>query len=172
MRSASTCWIKSVFIVGLAPPIGLCASGACLAATQRRRLPASSCSHATFIATYGGACRAQRRRLPTWRAWELSPIYGDFTGFPHAILTSGARDLFLSLTMLTHRKLCRASVEAELIYEGMSHAQYNFEPMKAATAGSSRPCLPSSRSFQRGREISQIWRWLVLARRHQKTVRA
>ena len=50
-------------------------------------------------------------------------MYGDFTDFPHAILTSGARDLFLSLTMLTHRKLRRASVEAELIYEGMSHAQ-------------------------------------------------
>src|SRR5713101_5088168 len=46
--------------------------------------------------------------------------------------------------------------------------------MKAATAGfvPALPCLPSSRSFQRRREISQIWRWLVLARRHQKTVRA
>src|SRR5262249_30524249 len=43
---------------------------------------------------------------------------------------------------------------------------------KLQRPGSSRPCLPSSRSFQRGREISQIWRWLVLARRHQKTVRA
>jgi len=58
----------------------------------------------------------------------LSPIYGDFTGFPPAILTSGTRDLFLSLTVLTHRKLRRAGVEAELqVYEGMSHAQYNFD---------------------------------------------
>src|SRR5262245_6850458 len=39
---------------------------------------------------------------------QLSPIYGDFTGFPPAILTSGTRDLFLSLTVLTHRKLRRA----------------------------------------------------------------
>ncbi len=60
---------------------------------------------------------------------QLSPIYGDFTGFPPAILTSGTRDLFLSLTVLTHRKLRRAGVEAELqVYEGMSHAQYNFDP--------------------------------------------
>jgi len=46
--------------------------------------------------------------------------------------------------MLNHRKLRRASVEAELIYEGMSHAQYNFDPMKAAT-GRVRPglALPS-----------------------------
>jgi len=60
---------------------------------------------------------------------QLSPIYGDFTGFPPAILTSGTRDLFLSLTVLTHRKLRRAGVEAELqVFEGMSHAQYNVDP--------------------------------------------
>ena len=60
---------------------------------------------------------------------QLSPIYGDFSGFPPAILTSGTRDLFLSLTVLTHRKLRRAGVEAELqVFEGMSHAQYNFDP--------------------------------------------
>jgi acetyl esterase/lipase len=60
---------------------------------------------------------------------QLSPIYGDFSGFPPAILTSGTRDLFLSLTVLTHRKLRRANVEAELqVFEGMSHAQYYFDP--------------------------------------------
>jgi len=60
---------------------------------------------------------------------QLSPIYGDFSGFPPAILTSGTRDLFLSLTVMTHRKLRRAGVEAELqVFEGMSHAQYNFDP--------------------------------------------
>jgi len=65
---------------------------------------------------------------------QLSPIYGDFAGFPPAILTSGTRDLFLSLTVLTHRKLRRAGVEAELqVYEGMSHAQYNFDPYAPET---------------------------------------
>ena len=65
---------------------------------------------------------------------QLSPIYGDYTGFPPAILTSGTRDLFLSLTVLTHRKLRRAGVEAELqVYEGMSHAQYNFDPYAPET---------------------------------------
>ena len=60
---------------------------------------------------------------------QISPIYGDFTGFPPAILTSGTRDLFLSLTVLTHRKLRRAGVEADLqVFEGMAHAQYNFDP--------------------------------------------
>jgi epsilon-lactone hydrolase len=65
---------------------------------------------------------------------QLSPIYGDFTGFPPAMLTSGTRDLFLSLTVLTHRKLRRAGVEAELqVFEGMSHAQYNFDPYAPET---------------------------------------
>ena len=65
---------------------------------------------------------------------QLSPIYGDYTGFPPAILTSGTRDLFLSLTVLTHRKLRRAGVEAALqVFEGMSHAQYNFDPFAPET---------------------------------------
>ena len=56
---------------------------------------------------------------------QLSPIYGDFHGFPPAILTSGTRDLFLSNTVRTHRKLRQAGVEAELqVFEGMSHAQF------------------------------------------------
>ncbi|MBI3516053.1 MAG: alpha/beta hydrolase [Proteobacteria bacterium] len=58
---------------------------------------------------------------------QLSPIYGDFSGFPPTILTSGTRDLFLSNTARTHRKLRRAGVVAELhVYEGQSHAQYGF----------------------------------------------
>jgi monoterpene epsilon-lactone hydrolase len=84
--------------------------------------------------------------LVTWNGWlgdaaklyagnynmkepYLSPIYGDFHGFPPTILTSGTRDLFLSNTVRTHRKLRRAGVEAELnIYEGQSHAQYQIDP--------------------------------------------
>jgi acetyl esterase/lipase len=56
---------------------------------------------------------------------ELSPIFGDFSGFPPAILTSGTRDLILSDTVRTHRKLRQARVNAVLqIFEGESHAQY------------------------------------------------
>ena len=55
----------------------------------------------------------------------LSPLYGSFHGFPPVILTAGTRDLFLSNTVLTYRKLREAKIEARLqIYEGMSHAQY------------------------------------------------
>ena len=59
----------------------------------------------------------------------LSPIYGDFHGFPPTILTTGTRDLFLSNTIRTHRELRRAGVEADLnVYEGQSHAQFDDDP--------------------------------------------
>jgi len=55
----------------------------------------------------------------------LSPIYGDVSGFPPAILTSGTRDLYLSNTVRMHRKLRAAGVEAALqVWEGQSHLQY------------------------------------------------
>jgi len=55
----------------------------------------------------------------------VSPLFGDFTGLPPAILTSGTRDLFLSHTVRVHRKLRQAGIEAVLqVFEGLSHAQY------------------------------------------------
>jgi monoterpene epsilon-lactone hydrolase len=57
----------------------------------------------------------------------ISPIYGDFTGLPPAIITSGTRDLFLSNAVRAHRKLRADGVEAVLqVFEGVSHAQYLF----------------------------------------------
>jgi epsilon-lactone hydrolase len=57
----------------------------------------------------------------------LSPIYGDMSGWPPTILITGTRDLLLSSTVRTHRKLRAAGVPAELhVYEGQSHADYLF----------------------------------------------
>jgi epsilon-lactone hydrolase len=64
----------------------------------------------------------------------LSPVYGDFQGFPPTILTSGTRDLFLSNTVRVHRKMRAAGVDAELeVFEGQSHAQYQADPSSAET---------------------------------------
>jgi acetyl esterase/lipase len=64
----------------------------------------------------------------------LSPVYGDFQGFPPTILTSGTRDLFLSNTVRVHRKLRAAGVEADLhVFEGQSHAQYAGDPYAPET---------------------------------------
>ena len=55
----------------------------------------------------------------------LSPVYGDFDGFPPTYLVSGTRDMLLSDTVRVHRKLRVAGVDADLnVYEGMSHAEY------------------------------------------------
>jgi acetyl esterase/lipase len=65
---------------------------------------------------------------------RLSPVYGDFSGFPPTILTTGTRDLFLSNTVRVHRKLREAGVEAQLeVYEGQSHAQYIPDPSAPET---------------------------------------
>jgi epsilon-lactone hydrolase len=56
---------------------------------------------------------------------ELSPVYGDFHGFPPTLLTSGTRDLFLSNTVRVHRKLRDAGVVTDLtVIEALSHADY------------------------------------------------
>ena len=64
----------------------------------------------------------------------LSPVYGDFHGFPPTLLTAGTRDLFLSNTVRTQRNLRRAGVRAELqMFEGFSHAQYLNDPAAPET---------------------------------------
>ena len=64
----------------------------------------------------------------------LSPVYGDFRGFPPTLLMAGTRDLFLSNTVRTQRNLRRAGVRAELqMFEGFSHAQYLNDPAAPET---------------------------------------
>ena len=64
----------------------------------------------------------------------LSPVYGDLSDLPPAILTSGTRDLFLSNTVRVHRKLRQAGVIAELqVFEGLSHNEYAMVPTAPET---------------------------------------
>jgi len=58
----------------------------------------------------------------------LSPLFGDFTrGFPPTLIQSGTRDVFLSNSVLMHRKLRRAGIESELhVWEAMPHAGFGF----------------------------------------------
>ena len=65
----------------------------------------------------------------------LSPVYGDMSGFPPTILTTGTRDLLLSNTVRVHRKLRQSGLDAALeVYEGQSHAHY----LRDVTAPDSR----------------------------------
>jgi acetyl esterase/lipase len=56
----------------------------------------------------------------------LSPLHADFTkGFPPTLIQTGTRDLFLSNSVLMHRKLRQAGVEAELhVWEAMPHGGF------------------------------------------------
>ena len=55
----------------------------------------------------------------------LSPVYGDVSGFPPSILTSGTRDLLLSNTVRINQRLRQAGVETRLqVFEAQSHAQF------------------------------------------------
>lgn len=55
----------------------------------------------------------------------LSPLFGDFKGFPATLLQTGTRDLFLSNTVRLHRALRRAGVPAELhVFEAMPHGGF------------------------------------------------
>jgi monoterpene epsilon-lactone hydrolase len=58
----------------------------------------------------------------------ISPIYGDFGGFPPTFLVTGTRDILLSATARTHIKIREAGSVADLlVYEGMAHADYARE---------------------------------------------
>src|SRR5262252_5932394 len=58
----------------------------------------------------------------------VSPLFADFAlGFPPTLVQSGTRDLFLSNSVLMHRKLRRAGIEAELhVWEAMPHGGFGF----------------------------------------------
>ncbi len=56
----------------------------------------------------------------------LSPLFADFAkGFPPTFVQSGTRDLFLSNSVLIHRKLRKAGIDAELhVWEAMPHGGF------------------------------------------------
>lgn len=55
----------------------------------------------------------------------LSPLLGDLAGFPPTFLQSGTRDMFLSNTVLFHRKLRALGIAADLhVWEAMPHGFY------------------------------------------------
>lgn len=59
----------------------------------------------------------------------ISPLLGDFTGFPATYLVSGTRDILLSDTVRVHLKLRRANIPADLIvFEGLPHGAYAAVP--------------------------------------------
>jgi len=62
----------------------------------------------------------------------LSPLFGDFRGFPRCFIQSGTRDMFLSNSVRLHRALRKVGVDAELhIWEAMPHGVFVDVPEEA-----------------------------------------
>jgi acetyl esterase/lipase len=117
--------------------LGLPLPGACVLATPEADLTESGDSFETSLGidVVGGGARltdsiALYADGHDLRDPYLSPLFGDFSkGFPPTILTTGTRDVFLSNTVLLHRALLRAGVEAELhVWEAMPHGGFFGAP--------------------------------------------
>jgi epsilon-lactone hydrolase len=64
----------------------------------------------------------------------LSPVYGDYHGFPPTILNTGTRDLLLSNTVRVHRKLRESGAITDLnVHEGMAHGSWYRDPTAPET---------------------------------------
>ena len=62
----------------------------------------------------------------------LSPLFGDLSGFPPTLLSSGTRDLFLSDTVRMHAALRALDIDAELhVTEAASHGNFHGAPEEA-----------------------------------------
>ncbi len=108
--------------------------GALWAGTPWADLTKTGDSHFTnegidrLLVTYDGMLERAAKLYADGRDLKtplISPVYGEFKGFPPTYLVTGTRDLFLSDTVRVHRKMRVAGVVADLnVYEGVSHGDY------------------------------------------------
>ncbi|MCZ6691383.1 MAG: alpha/beta hydrolase fold domain-containing protein [Planctomycetota bacterium] len=114
--------------------LGLEVPGALWAGTPWADLTKTGDSHFTnegidrMLVSYDGLLEGAAKLYADGRELKtplISPVYGDFEGFPPTYLVTGTRDLFLSDTVRVHRKMRVAGVVADLnVYEGVSHGDY------------------------------------------------
>jgi monoterpene epsilon-lactone hydrolase len=117
-------------LIGLGIPV----PGALFAGTPEADLTKTGDSYFTnegvdyVLVTYEGVLAGAAKLYAGDHAMTdplVSPVYGDFKGFPPTYLVRGTRDMFLSNTVRVHRKLRTAGVVADLnVYEGFSHGKY------------------------------------------------
>jgi len=83
-------------------------------------LPGSGLSHYSLLYAGGADLRDPL----------VSPLFADYSkGFPPTFIQTGTRDLFLSNSVLIHRKLRRADILAELhVGEAMPHGGFGGAP--------------------------------------------
>ncbi len=124
--------------------LGLETPGALWAGTPWADLTKTGDSHFTnagidrLLVTYDGLLEGAAKLYAAGRDLKtplISPVYGDFEGFPPTYLVTGTRDLFLSDAIRVHRKMRVAGVVADLnVYEGVSHGGYLFDSPESEQA--------------------------------------
>ena len=76
----------------------------------------------------------------------ISPLFGELSDLPPTLVQTGTRDVLLSNSVLIHRKLRKAGVEAELhVWEAMPHG--GFGPFGAGDAPENREIDDEVRRF-------------------------
>lgn len=62
----------------------------------------------------------------------ISPLFGDFAGFPPTYIQVGNNEILLSDSIMLHKKLIKANVSVKLdVFEGMWHV-FQMSPLKTA----------------------------------------
>lgn len=62
----------------------------------------------------------------------ISPLFGDFTGFPPTYIQVGDNEILLSDSTMLHKKLVQAKVSAQIdVFKGMWHV-FQMSPFKTA----------------------------------------
>lgn len=62
----------------------------------------------------------------------ISPLFGDFSGFPHTYIQVGDNEILLSDATMLHKKLVQANVSVKLdVFKGMWHV-FQMSPLKNA----------------------------------------
>lgn len=62
----------------------------------------------------------------------ISPLFGDFSGFPPVYIQAGGNEILLSDSEMLHKKLIQANVSVKLdVFKGMWHV-FQMSPLKTA----------------------------------------
>ena len=62
----------------------------------------------------------------------ISPLFGDFEGFPPVYIQAGDNEVLLSDSEMLHQKMIQANVSAKLdVFKGMWHV-FQMSPLKTA----------------------------------------
>jgi len=63
----------------------------------------------------------------------ISPLYGEFEGFPPTYIQAGSNEILLSDALLLHKKMVKSNVSVKLDeFSGMWHV-FQMSPIKTAT---------------------------------------